>query len=128
MSKYDLITQINCRGAFALTSLSLPHMAKNGFGRVISMGPPINPSYEAYKGFTAYNISKFGMSMVAMGAAAEYEGKGITGNSLWPATVIESQASINFEMGDKSMWRKADILADCVLSLVSNDVTGQQLF
>lgn len=130
MGKYDLITQINTRGHFALCSLCLPIMAKNGFGRVISMSPPIEPNYKAYAGFTAYNISKFGMTMVAMGAAAEYEGKGITGHSVWPATVIESQASINFELGDKSQWRKANILADVVLSLVSapDTYTGQQLF
>merc|ERR1712193_478269 len=69
------------------------------------------------------------MGMVAMGAAAEYEGKGITGHSLWPATVIESQAAENFELGDKSIWRKANILADCVLGLVSSDgsFTGRQL-
>merc|ERR1711957_130861 len=63
------------------------------------------------------------------GAAAEYEGKGITGHSLWPATVIESQAALNFDLGDKSIWRKASILADCVLGLVSSDkaYTGKQL-
>jgi len=129
MNKYDLITQINARGHFALTSLSLPHMEKNGYGRVISMGPPIQTDYKAFNGFTAYNISKFGMTMVAMGAAAEYEGKGITGHSLWPATIIESQASENFEMGEKSQWRKASILADCVLGLVSSadTYTGKQL-
>lgn len=130
MEKYDLITQINARGSFALTSLSLPIMARNGFGRVICMSPPIQTNFRAFNGFTAYNISKFGMTMCAMGAAAEYEGKGITGNTLWPATVIESQASINFEMGERSQWRKAGILSDCVLSLVSapDTVTGHQLF
>lgn len=129
MNKYDLITEINARGSFALASLCLPIMEKNGFGRVISMSPPIQSGFEAFKGFTAYNISKFGMTMVAMGAAAEYVGKGITGHSLWPATVIESQASENFQLGDKSMWRKADILADAVLGLVSapDTYTGKQL-
>merc|ERR1719446_369707 len=93
------------------------------------MSPPIQTHYQAFSVFTAYGISKFGMTMVAMGAAAEYEGKGITGHSLWPATVIESQASKNFEMGDRSMWRKADILADAVLGLVSapDTYTGRQL-
>merc|ERR1719277_1122137 len=93
------------------------------------MSPPIEPDYRSFRGFTAYNMSKFGMTMVAMGAAAEYEGKGITGHSLWPATVIESQASKNFELGDRSMWRKADILADAVLGLVSSpdSYTGKQL-
>mmetsp|Transcript_43953 Transcript_43953/g.80317 ORF Transcript_43953/g.80317 Transcript_43953/m.80317 type:complete len:320 (+) Transcript_43953:46-1005(+) len=129
MNKFDLITQINVRGSFALTSLCLPIMAKNKFGRVICMSPPIVTDYQAYKGYTAYNISKYGMTMVAMGAAAEYERKGITGHSLWPATVIESQASKNFQLGDKSMWRKAGILADCVLGLVSgpDSYTGRQL-
>lgn len=129
MGKYDLITQINVRGSFALTSLCLPHMAKNGFGRVITMSPPIQTDHRAYKGFTAYNISKYGMTMVAMGAAAEYEGKGITGNSLWPATVVESQASKNFQLGDTDMWRKANVLSDAVLGLVSapDSYTGNQL-
>merc|ERR1712217_398101 len=103
-------------------------MAKNKFGRVISMSPPIETHFKRFAGFTAYNISKYGMTMVAMGAAAEYEGKGITGHSIWPATVIESQASINFELGDTSMWRKAAILADAVLGLVSSpdSYTGRQ--
>ena len=71
------------------------------------MSPPLQTDFRAYKGFTGYNISKFGMTMCALGAAAEYEGQGITGNSLWPATVIESQASKNFELGGREMWRKA---------------------
>merc|ERR1719428_433570 len=93
------------------------------------MSPPIRPEFEAYKGFTAYNISKFGMTMVAMGCAAEGASHGITGFSLWPATVIESQASINFELGDRSMWRKATIIADATVALVCEgpDFTGQQL-
>eukprot|EP00401_Gymnodinium_catenatum_P078945 CAMPEP_0117475130 /NCGR_PEP_ID=MMETSP0784-20121206/9636_1 /TAXON_ID=39447 /ORGANISM="" /LENGTH=320 /DNA_ID=CAMNT_0005269367 /DNA_START=63 /DNA_END=1025 /DNA_ORIENTATION=+ len=129
MNKYDLITQINARGSFAMTSLCLPVMEKNMFGRVICMSPPIQTDFTAFKGYTAYNMSKFGMTMVAMGAAAEYEGKGITGHSLWPATVIESQASKNFELGGQSMWRKAAILSDAVLGLVSapDTYTGRQL-
>jgi len=129
MNKYDLITELNARGSFAMARLCLPIMEKNGFGRVISMSPPIQTDYEAFRGFTAYNISKFGMTMVSMGVAAEYEGRGITGHSLWPATVIESTAAENFELGDKSMWRKADILSDAVLGLISapDSFTGHQL-
>ena len=54
-----------------------------------------------FAGLTAYNMSKYGMTMVALGVAAEYEDMNITGNTLWPATVIESQASINFAMGER---------------------------
>lgn len=129
INKYDLITQINTRGSFAMTSLCLPIMEKGGFGRLVNMSPPIQTHFSAYRGFTAYNISKFGMTMSALGAAAEYEGTGITAHSLWPATIIESQASINFDLGDRGQWRKAEILADAVLGLVSapDTFTGQQL-
>lgn len=129
MSKYDLITSLNTRGSFALTRACLPHMMQHGFGRIVSMSPPIRPEMEAYKGFTAYNISKYGMTMIAMGAAAEGQGHNITGFSLWPATVIESQASINFQLGERSQWRKATILADATVALVceEEDFTGKQL-
>jgi citronellol/citronellal dehydrogenase len=51
-------------------------------------------------------------------------------NSLWPVTVIESQASINFGLGSREQWRKPDILVDCVLRLVGKEpaaLTGQAL-
>jgi citronellol/citronellal dehydrogenase len=51
-------------------------------------------------------------------------------NSLWPVTIIESQASINHGLGTPEMWRKADILTDCVLRLAQkepSEVTGQAL-
>merc|ERR1711937_336813 len=80
-------------------------------------------------GFTAYNISKFGMTMVALGVAQEYAGKGITANSLWPATVVESQASIGFKLGSPAMWRKATILADATMGIILEDdgYTGEML-
>lgn len=123
--KYDLITQLNARGSFLMTQACLPWMKKGKWGRVICMSPPIQTMHEAYEGMCAYNISKFGMTMVAMGVAAEYGNiptdsgveSSITGNSLWPATIIESQASINFQMGDKSLWRKSSILSDAAVAI-----------
>ena len=64
------------------------------------MGLPIPASYRSYAGKTAYYMSKCGMMMVALGAAAEGADAGITGNALWPATVVESSASENLELGD----------------------------
>jgi len=103
MKKFELITEINSRGTFAITRACLPHMEKNSFGRVINMSPPIRLDLHIMAGHTAYNISKYGMSMVALGVAAEYQGEGITGNTVWPATVIESYASINFQLGERKV-------------------------
>jgi NAD(P)-dependent dehydrogenase (short-subunit alcohol dehydrogenase family) len=127
IKKYDLITSINSRGTFAITKACLPHMKKNGWGRVICMSPPIR--LNGFAGRTAYNISKFGMTMVALGVAAEYQGTGITGNTVWPATIVESLASKNFKLGDEGTWRKPSILADSVLSIISepDTFTGNSL-
>eukprot|EP00493_Phyllostaurus_siculus_P009585 UN09708 len=109
---------INVRGSFALTRLALPYLEKSPRGRVISMSPPMNMT--ELKGKTAYAISKMGMSIVALGVAAEYKGK-VTGNILWPATIIESYASKNFQLGTTDLWRKATIIADCTLGIISEN-------
>jgi NAD(P)-dependent dehydrogenase (short-subunit alcohol dehydrogenase family) len=129
MKKYDLITQINTRGAFALTRACMPHMKKQKYGRVVCCSPPILSNYQAYKGMTAYFISKFGMTMVAMGAAAEGADDNVTGCSIWPATVVESQAATNFELGDKSIWRTGQVISEALLGVLAQpgSFTGQQL-
>jgi citronellol/citronellal dehydrogenase len=129
--KYDLITQINARGSFLMTQACLPHMIAADWGHVVTMSPPITSS--GMSGHTAYNISKMGMTMVALGVAQESraQGRNIAGNSLWPATIVESLASINFEMGDRSLWRKATVLSDCVVALCSTeprDFSGHMLY
>ena len=47
---------------------------------------------------------------------------------MWPATIVESSASENFQLGERDNWRKADILADCVVHLCCDpQTTGQTL-
>ena len=50
LKKYDLITSINARGSFAITQACMPHMVAAGFGRVITMSPPIVTDMRAYAG------------------------------------------------------------------------------
>lgn len=129
MKKYDLITGINTRGSFALTKACMPHMTRQKYGRVICCSPPIETNFAAYKGMTAYFISKFGMSMVAMGAAAEGQGEGVTGTTIWPATVVESTAATNFELGEKAVWRTARVISEAILGVLSepDTFTGKML-
>jgi len=118
MNRYNLINEVNARGTFMMTKACIPHMRKNGWGHVINMSPPIVT--EGIAGKTAYLISKFGMTLVALGVAEENRGV-IAGNTLWPKTVVHSLASENFEMGTPEMWRKATVISDSVLAIVSQD-------
>merc|ERR1711879_683378 len=69
-------------------------------------------------------------TLTALGVAKEYKGKGITAHSLWPATVVESYASMGFKLGERKNWRKATVLSDCVLSLLGEPAsfTGCMLY
>ena len=81
-------------------------------------------------GKVAYFISKFGTTLLTHGLAEEVREHHIAVNSLWPVTLIESRASINWGLGNRETWRKPDILVDCLLQLVRKDpgeITGQAL-
>lgn len=119
MKRYDLINDINSRGAFTCTRAVLPHMLQAGWGHIINCSPPVDLSWLPDK--VAYCISKFGMTMQVHGIAEEVRGSGVALNALWPVTAVESYATINFKMGDASTWRKASILADAALMIVRKD-------
>ena len=103
-------------------------MIARRFGHVINMSPPIDPAM--VPGRVAYCISKFGMTLLTLGLAEEVRPHNVAVNSLWPVTVIESQASINWGLGSRETWRKPDILVDCVRRIVRKEpaeLTGQAL-
>lgn len=118
MNRFDLVMEVNARAAYAVTEAFLPAMKAQRSGHVIMMSPPVDLT--VIPGHIAYMISKFGMTMVALGLAQEMKSYGIAGTALWPKTVIESYATINFNLGDPSVWRKADILADAVWEILQH--------
>mmetsp|Transcript_15627 Transcript_15627/g.44321 ORF Transcript_15627/g.44321 Transcript_15627/m.44321 type:complete len:291 (-) Transcript_15627:714-1586(-) len=119
MKRYDLINGVNSRGTFVCTQNAIPHMLKNKWGHVINMSPPVDLSM--LDGKIAYCISKFGMTIQAHGLAQELGGQGVACNALWPATAVESYATLNFGLGGPSMWRKASIIADSVVMICKED-------
>lgn len=122
LNKFDLVMEVNVRGAYAVTEAFLPAMKVQGNGHVITMSPPID--LEVVPGHIAYMVSKFGMTMMACGIAEEFVSFNIRGTALWPKTLIESYATINFGMGDEHLWRKADILADATYEILQHPDTS----
>jgi citronellol/citronellal dehydrogenase len=128
MKRFDLVMAVNLRGPFALTHAALEPMLAGGGGHVVMISPPVEPA--ALPGKTAYLISKFGMTMLALGLAGELRGRGVAVNALWPATAVESQATINYRLGSPASWRKPTIMADAVLEIVTTapaELTGRAL-
>jgi citronellol/citronellal dehydrogenase len=129
--RYDLMWEINVRASYLCAYHALPHMIAGGWGHIINCSPPI--STEATPGYVAYMTTKMGMTRIAIGIAAEYRAQNVAANALWPATPIESQATINWgadKMGARDTWRTPEILCDAMMEIVTSDpqtCTGRQL-
>jgi citronellol/citronellal dehydrogenase len=125
--RYDLMMGVNVRATYIACYYALPHMVKQQWGHVLNMCPRL--SSEPSPGRVAYMISKLGMARIAIGLAAEHLKDNIAGNALWPRTIIESQASINMRMADRSQWRTPEILCDASLAILGQEPrasTGRQ--
>src|SRR3954453_13883737 len=120
--RFDLVMGVNARAAFLCCRAVLPAMIRQGGGHIINMSPPLDLSI--LPGRLAYGISKLGMTLLTLGLAEEVRPYNVGVNSLWPVTIIESQASINHRLGTPEMWRKPDILVDCVLGLAAKGPAG----
>ncbi len=126
--RFDLVMGVNARAAFLCSRAVLPAMIRRGGGHIVNMSPPLDPSI--LPGRVAYGVSKLGMTLLTMGLAEEVRRHNVAVNSLWPVTLIESQATVNHRLGTPAMWRKPEILADCVVRLAGkepSEVTGRAL-
>jgi citronellol/citronellal dehydrogenase len=128
LKRYDLMWEVNVRGAFMCAQRALPHMIRQDWGHIVMCSPPIGT--EPNPGYVAYMTTKMGMTRLAIGIAAEHRDDNVACNSLWPVTLIESLATINYGVGDRSMWRSPDILSDALLEIVVSEpreLSGRQL-
>lgn len=80
--------RVNPEGLYGTVQASLPHLKKNGSGRVIVVSPPIYSRF--FRGKTGYAMGKIGMSVLTKGLAMDFERQGLTDmaiSSIWPAVV-----------------------------------------
>ena len=129
MKKYDLMNDINARGSFLLSKLSIPHLRKAANGHILTLSPPISTDPKWFKQHTAYTMAKFGMSLVTLGLSEELREDGIAANSLWPRTAIDTAAVRNVVgAGLVTHSRTPEIMADAAYEILikpSREFTGQ---
>ena len=130
--KYDLMQDVNVRGTFMLSRAAVPYLRKSSNPHVLSLSPPLNLSPKWLGAHVGYTLTKYGMTMVTLGLAAEFEADGIAANALWPKTTIAT-AAVKFALGGEEMMRTSrtpEIYADAayeVLTRPAREQTGQAL-
>jgi citronellol/citronellal dehydrogenase len=114
MRRFDLMYQINTRGTLMVSKYAIPHLEKATNPHILMNSPPLDMREKWFAGSTAYSITKYGMSLVALGLAGELRDKGIAVNTLWPRTTIATSAIKNLLGGERvmRMSRTPDIMAD----------------
>lgn len=119
--RFDLMHDINVRGTFMVTRACIPFLQKSNHAHILTLSPPINIIDKWLGPHVAYTMSKFNMSMMALGWAAEFKKDGIASNALWPKTTIDTAAVRNLLGGEAlaKMSRKVDILADAAYYILS---------
>ncbi|MGH3584449.1 MAG: SDR family oxidoreductase [Mycobacterium sp.] len=128
--KFDLMMDINVRGTFLLTKAALPHLRQSSNAHVVTLAPPLNLSPHWLGAHPTYTLSKYGMTLLSLGWAAEYADAGIGFSCLWPQTYIATSAVTNLADGDAlvAASRSSDIMADAavvILTRPATDANGQ---
>jgi len=129
MKRYDLMHNINTRGTFLSSKLCYPYLLKSKNPHILNISPPLNMEEKWFAPHCAYTMAKFGMSMCALGMAAEFNDVGISVNTLWPLTTIATSAVQNLLGGSEMVQRSRtpEIFADAayiVLTSTNRALTG----
>ncbi|HVP02688.1 MAG TPA: NAD(P)-dependent oxidoreductase [Solirubrobacteraceae bacterium] len=129
VKRFDLMQSINVRGTFVVTRACVPHLRKGENPHILTLSPPIGLRPEWLGPHIGYTLAKYGMSLLALGWAAEFADAGIASNALWPRTLVATAAVQNLLGGDAAMARsrRPEIYADAayaILNRPSRECTG----
>lgn len=131
--RYDLMQSVNARAVYLCARAALPHLKKSARAHVLSLCPPLNFTGDWLRDQAPYTLSKFGMTILSLGMAAEFAAHHIAVNCLWPRTLIAT-AAVEFALpGGRNLFpraRRPEIMADAVWEILrtpARELTGQCL-
>jgi citronellol/citronellal dehydrogenase len=126
---FDLMYDINVRGTFFVSKACVPFLKKGTNAHILNLSPPINLDQKWLSKHAAYTMSKYNMTMIALGLSGELRKYNIAANTLWPRTTIATAAVRNLLGGEMlvNMSRVPEIIADSafyILQRPSSECTG----
>ncbi|HSV09569.1 MAG TPA: NAD(P)-dependent oxidoreductase, partial [Hanamia sp.] len=126
---FDLMFDINVKGTFFVSKACIPLLKNGNNAHILNLSPPVNLRQKWLTKHVAYTMSKYNMTMIALGLAGELKEYNIAANTLWPRTTIATAAVRNLLGGETliNMSRTPEIIADCafyILQRPSSQCTG----
>ena len=121
LARFDLMHSVNVRGSLAVLQKALPHLQRSDHAHVLSISPPLQLEERWFAPHAPYSITKYGMSLLVLGAAAELRDR-VAVNALWPRTAIDTAAmreiGRTMEIG---ALRSPEIMADAAWWILTSD-------
>ncbi|HET6616908.1 MAG TPA: NAD(P)-dependent oxidoreductase [Gemmatimonadota bacterium] len=122
VERFDLVWAVNARAMFTCSRACLPHLLRSGNPHVLSLSPPLSLDPRWIAPHAAYTLSKYGMSLLVIGMAAEFADRGVAFNALWPRTVIATAALAMLAGRVRpENCRSPEIVADAAHAIVTRD-------
>ncbi|XP_046385935.1 3-oxoacyl-[acyl-carrier-protein] reductase FabG-like isoform X1 [Ischnura elegans] len=85
LEDYDLQMDINCRSAFCLIKLALPHLVQSK-GNIVNVSSVTG--LRAFPGVVGYNVSKAAMDHLTRCVALEVASRGVRVNAVNPGVIV----------------------------------------
>lgn len=126
--QFDLLFDINARGTFFMTQACLPYLKRAANPHILTIASPLNPDPRWLAERLPRTISKYAMSMMAMGWAEELREDGIASTGLWPRHAVATMAVKTFSPDNWEGCRDPKIMADAAQWIATRpalDVTGR---
>ncbi|MGZ8383600.1 MAG: SDR family oxidoreductase [Nitrospira sp.] len=110
---------MNVTPAFLLSKAVIPHMTKQGDGRILHVAAWA--AVEPFPGAAAYIIAKSSLVALIKVLALELKGSGVTVNGVLPNTIDTPANRTNMPKVDPSTWTKPESIAETLLFLASEE-------
>lgn len=117
LDTWDFMINLNARSVFITTQCVLPHMLRQGRGKIVHLAARMGLAGKA--NMSAYSASKAAVIRLTESTAAEVKSKGINVNCLLPGTLDTPQNRRATPNADFSKWVQPESLADVILFLSS---------
>lgn len=126
--RHDLLFDINERGTFLVTKASFPYLKTATNPHLLTISPPLDLRPVWFQHTSPYSVSKYAMSLYALGWSKEFAPYGIAVNTLWPRVGVETPAAMVHGGNElQSEFRKPSIMADAAFAIItkpSREFTG----
>jgi citronellol/citronellal dehydrogenase len=120
LRRWDLVMNVNLRGAYLCIRAFLPTMVEQRSGCIINVSSYASWAEGAWG--LAYSVSKAALERLTTGLAAEVQSYNIAVNALQIERFVASEGFVYLTPNaDHSSWDKPEVVGEAMLWLISHD-------